>query len=69
MSLKVLQLNEPHLDEEHEYPEGMFVTDGKIDLLVDGKAIAVNAGGMYIVPPGTVHSVIPGTNGTLVIFE
>jgi len=29
----------------------LFVTDGEIHLLVDGKAIAVNAGGMYIVPP------------------
>lgn len=69
MTLKVLQLDEPHLDEEHDYPEGVFVTGGSINLLVDGKAIAVHAGGLYIVPPGTLHSVAPGSNGTAVIFE
>ncbi len=70
MSLKVFQADEEsHSDESHEYPEGLFVTDGEIHLLVDGKAIAVNAGGMYIVPPGMVHSVAAGSNGTLVIFD
>jgi quercetin dioxygenase-like cupin family protein len=68
MNLKVLQLNESHSG-EHEYPEAMFVTDGRINLLVDGQAVAVNAGGMLIVPPGAIHSVVPGGDGTLVIFE
>lgn len=69
MNLKVLQLNESHLDERHEYPEAMFVTDGRINLLVDGQAVAVNAGGMVVVPPGVMHTVVPGSDGTLVIFE
>jgi quercetin dioxygenase-like cupin family protein len=69
MNLKVLQLNESHSDERHEYPEAMFVTDGRINLLVDGQAVAVNAGGMVVVPPGVMHTVVPGSDGTLVIFE
>ncbi len=69
MNLKVLQLTETHSEEQHEYPEAMFVTNGRINLLVDGKAIAVNAGGMFVVPPGSVHSVVPGGEGTLVIFD
>ncbi|HSP14760.1 MAG TPA: cupin domain-containing protein [Thermoanaerobaculia bacterium] len=70
MSLKLLQLDDdPHLDERHDYPEGLFVTDGQIRLLVDGKAIAVKAGGLYIVPPGTLHSIAACSNGTAVIFE
>jgi mannose-6-phosphate isomerase-like protein (cupin superfamily) len=69
MNLKVLQLNESHFDERHEYPEAMFVTDGRINLLVDGQAVAVNAGGMVVVPPGVMHTVVPGSDGTLVIFE
>ena len=40
-----------------------------INLFVDGKAVAINAGGMYVVPPGALHSVVPGSKGTLVIFE
>jgi quercetin dioxygenase-like cupin family protein len=70
MNLHVLQVDDKaHLDESHDYPEGLFVTDGEIHLLVDGKAIAVNAGGLYIVPPGALHSVAEGSNGTLVIFQ
>ena len=68
MNLKVLQLNESHSNAQHEYPEAMFVMDGRINLLVDGQAVAVNAGGMYVVPPGMPHTVVPGSDGTLVIF-
>jgi quercetin dioxygenase-like cupin family protein len=68
-NIKVLELSHEHLEEEHEFPEGMFVTTGKINLLVDGKAIAVSAGGMLIVPPHAVHTVMPASEGTLVIFN
>ena len=68
MSIRLLELSDSHED-EHEYPEALFVTAGQIDLLVDGKAIAVHKGGLYIVPPGAVHSVASGSNGTAVIFE
>jgi quercetin dioxygenase-like cupin family protein len=67
--VEVLELNRSHLDEQHEFPEGMFVTNGKINVLVDGKAIAVSAGGMLIVPPYAVHTVMPASEGTLVIFN
>jgi quercetin dioxygenase-like cupin family protein len=67
--IEVLELNQAHLDEQHEFPEGMFVTTGKINVLVDGKAIAVSAGGMLIVPPHTVHTVLPASEGTLVVFN
>jgi len=67
-NFEVLELSQSHSD-EHEYPEGMFVTSGKINVLVDGKAIAVSAGGMLIVPPHAVHTVLPASEGTLVIFN
>lgn len=67
--VEVLELNPTHLDEQHEYPEGMFVTNGKVNVLVDGKAIAVSAGGMLIVPPHAVHTVLPASEGTLVLFN
>ena len=68
-NFEVLELSQAHLDEQHEFPEGMFVTTGKINVLVDGKAIAVSAGGMLIVPPHAVHTVMPASEGTLVIFN
>ena len=67
--IEVLELNQAHLDERHEFPEGMFVTNGKVNVLVEGKAIAVSAGGMLIVPPNAVHTVMPASEGTLVIFS
>ena len=68
-TVEVLELKQSHLDEQHEFPEGMFVTNGKVNVLVDGKAIAVSAGGMLIVSPNSVHTVLPGSEGTLVIFN
>jgi quercetin dioxygenase-like cupin family protein len=68
-NIEVLELSDAHLEEQHEFPEGMFVTTGKINVLVDGKAIAVSAGGMLIVPPHAVHTVMPASEGTLVIFN
>ena len=68
MTIQVLQpVAETH--DVHDYPEGFIVTGGEVHLLVNGKAIAVNEGGMYIVPPGAVHSVAHGSNGTLVVFQ
>ena len=67
--LTVLHGDESHADEIHDYPEGLVVTDGEIRLLVDGQSIAVNAGGMFIVPPGALHTVAEGHRGTLVIFN
>jgi len=67
--IEVPELNQAHLNEQHEFPEGMFVTNGKVNVLVDGKAIAVSAGGMLIVPPHAVHTVMPASEGTLVIFN
>ena len=68
MKLKVLQLSESHDHEQHQYPESLFVINGQIDLLVEGKAVAVHAGGLYIVPPGAVHSA-SAHHGTAVIFQ
>ena len=68
--MRVIRLGEEnHSDERHEYPEALIVTDGRMNLLVDGNAVAVNRGGMYVVPAGVVHSVAPGSDGTLVIVD
>ena len=68
--MKVIQLGaESHTEERHEYPEALIVTDGRMNLVVDGAAVAVNEGGMYVVPPGVLHSVGPDSNGTLVIVD
>jgi quercetin dioxygenase-like cupin family protein len=68
--LKLLQLDhESHAAERHDYAEGLFVARGQINLIVDGKAIAVNAGGWFVVPPGALHSVEAGGKDTVVIFD
>lgn len=68
--MKVIRLGaEPHSDERHEYPEALIVRDGNMNLIVDGAAVAVKEGGMYVVPPGVLHSVTAGSSGTLVIVD
>jgi quercetin dioxygenase-like cupin family protein len=69
-NLTVLELDgESHSSERHDYPEGLFVTDGHVSLIVEGTEVGVNAGGMFVVPAGALHSVAPDSRGTLVIFN
>jgi mannose-6-phosphate isomerase-like protein (cupin superfamily) len=68
--LKLLQLDhEAHEAARHDYPEGLFVARGQAKVIVDGQPVAINAGGMYIVPAGTIHSVETDGQGTVVIFD
>ncbi len=68
--MKVIRLGtESHAEERHEYPEALIVTDGRMNLVVDGATVAVNEGGMYVVPAGVPHTVAAGSNGTLVIVD
>lgn len=68
--LKLLQLDhESHAAERHDQAEALFVARGQIKLIVDGQAIAVNAGGWFVVPPGALHSVESDGKGTVVIFD
>ena len=68
--LKLLQLDhQAHAAERHDYPEGLFVARGRARVIVDGQDVAINTGGMYIVPPGTLHSVETDSQGTVVIFD
>ncbi len=68
--LKLLQLDhQSHEAERHDYPEGLFVARGQAKVIVDGQPIAVNTGGMYIVPAGTLHSFETDGPGTVIIFD
>jgi mannose-6-phosphate isomerase-like protein (cupin superfamily) len=68
--LKLLSLDyHAHASELHDYPEGLFVARGQAKVIVDGQPIAINTGGMYIVPAGVLHSVETDGKGTVVIFD
>jgi quercetin dioxygenase-like cupin family protein len=68
--MKVLKLEgESHSGERHDYAEALIVADGRMNLIVDGTAVAVNTGGMFVVPAGVPHSVGPGSTGVVVIVD
>ncbi|MQA55286.1 cupin domain-containing protein [Pseudomonas piscis] len=68
--VKVLRMDQqPSGDEVHDYDEGLLVTEGCLRLGIDGGTVQVQAGQMYLVPAGQVHSVLPGSQGTLVIID
>ncbi|HEY8180675.1 MAG TPA: cupin domain-containing protein [Thermoanaerobaculia bacterium] len=68
--LKLLHLDhQAHDSERHDYPEGLFVARGQAKVIVDGQPVAINTGGMYIVPAGKIHSVETDGQGTVVIFD
>ena len=69
-NLKVLRMDgAPYPEERHEYPEGLLVIDGQLNLVLEGGPITVRAGELFVVPPGVVHGVASGSTGTLVIFD
>ncbi|MEU6236692.1 cupin domain-containing protein [Kitasatospora sp. NPDC047058] len=68
--VKVLRMDGLPLPEErHDLAEVLLVLDGRLELLVDGVAVPVGPGGMYVVPAGVPHAVAAGSRGTLVIVE
>lgn len=69
-NIKVMRMDDtPYPDESHDYPEGLLVVDGQLNLTVDSEAITVRAGEIFVVPAGVAHAVAPGSAGTLVIFD
>ncbi|MCV2401594.1 cupin domain-containing protein [Marinomonas sp. C2222] len=69
-NIKVMRMDgRSYPEESHDYPEGLLVMDGQLNLIVGAEAITVNAGEIYIVPIGVNHAVAPGSSGTLVIFD
>ena len=69
-NIKVMRMDgAPYPDESHDYPEGLLVVDGQLNLTVGSNAITVRAGEIFIVPAGVAHAVAPGSTGTLVIFD
>ncbi|MEV4560341.1 cupin domain-containing protein [Kitasatospora sp. NPDC049285] len=68
--VKVLRMDEmPLAEESHAAAEALLVLDGRLELVVDGAPVPVQAGELFIVPAGTTHAVGPGSRGTLVIVE
>jgi quercetin dioxygenase-like cupin family protein len=69
-NVKVMRMDgRPYPDESHDYPEGLLVIDGQLNLKIGMETIAITAGQIFVVPIGVAHSVAPGSTGTLVIFD
>ncbi|WP_266156465.1 cupin domain-containing protein [Dyella silvatica] len=68
--LKLICMNATAYPEEcHDYAEGLLVLDGHMMLSVEGQAVRVGRGEMYLVPAGVRHSVDAGSYGTLLILD
>jgi quercetin dioxygenase-like cupin family protein len=69
-NIKVMRMDgRPYPDESHDYPEGLLVIDGQLNLTIGNEAITVHAGELFVVPVGVAHAVGPGSVGTLIIFD
>ncbi|MGP3119037.1 cupin domain-containing protein [Serratia nevei] len=69
-NIKVLRMDERSIaDEVHDYSEGLLVIRGQLRLQVAGETIVVQAGQLYQAAAGVPHRVLPGSEGTLVIFD
>jgi len=54
-------------EHEHQGQTTLWLTDGSIEMNVDGKVINLKAGDRYDVPPKTPHSAKVGPDGWIVI--
>lgn len=69
-NIKVLRMDEMSSAEEvHDYTEGLLVISGQLLLGVDGEAVSVGVGQLYLAEAGVPHAVLPGSHGTLVIID
>lgn len=69
-NIKVMRMDDaPYREKSHDYPEGLLVVDGQLNLTLGLDAIIVRAGEIFIVPVGVAHAVAPGSTGILVIFD
>ncbi|GLQ86688.1 cupin domain-containing protein [Dyella flagellata] len=69
-NLKLVRMDAGAYPEEcHDYAEGLLVLDGEMVLHVAGQVLRVNAGEIYVVPPGVAHSVGEGSYGSLLILD
>ncbi|MFG3406237.1 cupin domain-containing protein [Streptomyces sp. NPDC048142] len=69
-AVKVVRMDGLPVEEEwHTEPEALLVLDGHLELSVDGTAVTVGPGEMYVVGAGVAHAVRPGSRGTLIIVD
>jgi mannose-6-phosphate isomerase-like protein (cupin superfamily) len=47
----------------------LLVVSGRLVLGVQGEAIIIEKGQMYLAEAGVPHAVLPGSHGTLVIID
>lgn len=68
--IKVLRMDEQaYAEETHDYNEVLLVISGQLRLRINGEAIEVQPGQMYLAEAGVAHAVLPGSTGTLVIID
>ena len=69
-NIKVLRMDEmPSAAEVHDYMEGLLVISGQLLLDVDGEAVSVGEGQIYLAEAGVAHAVLCGSHGVLVIID
>ncbi|MDI2126466.1 cupin domain-containing protein [Yinghuangia seranimata] len=68
--LKIMRMDElPVGDDVHADPEALLVVDGRLEMTVDGEDVSVGPGELLIVPGHAVHSIRPGSHGTLFLVN
>ena len=51
------------------YDEALLMLDGLIELSMDGVRVTLLAGDLQIIPAGVWHEILPGGNGSFLLFD
>ena len=69
-NIKVLRMDgQAYPEESHAFDEALLVLEGCMQLHIYGGTVAVQAGGVFIVPAGGPPDVAAASHGTLVIVD
>ena len=63
---KTTEAQKPHT---HEYFQIYFISKGALEHHVEGESAYLNQGDMFIIPPGTVHYILPKPNTVFYSFS
>lgn len=71
VQLKVFRVDKDGLPEEKHaaYTEALYMLDGHITFLLDGREIVLKAGDLQLIPAGCAHSILPGGQGSFLLLD
>ena len=70
-NIKLIRMDPAGIPNERhdDYAEALILIDGRLQLDIEGKVIAMASGDYYVIPRAQTHRILPGSYGTLLLID